>query len=125
MYKYRHYDEVIMSMNFLTSGAISYNYHNGDDRSCYYCNNEIYCPTYEQCISAGDIPIAVLDIAIVYKGYINYGFEVYYKNKVSEDKKQKLKPFKGHIEIYEIDAHNILKHVKKPDNILNYCIKIL
>ena len=79
MYKYRHYDEVIMSINFLTSGAISYNYHNGDDRSCYYCNNEIYCPTYEQCISAGDIPIAVLDIAIVYKGYINYGFEVYYK----------------------------------------------
>jgi hypothetical protein len=108
-------------------GCLSFNYLIGDDRMDYYSDkhNDERCPTYNECVAYGDIPVAILDLAIVYKGFLSCGFEICYKNKVSEEKKQKLQIFKGAIEIYEINANDILKQVKKPDNILDYCIKIL
>jgi hypothetical protein len=89
--------------------------------------NDYLCPSYQECINYGEIPKAVLDIALVYKGCIVKGFEIHYTNKVSNKKKQKLyQHFSDKfLNIYEIDAHTILKQTKKPDNILQYCSKIL
>lgn len=108
-------------------GFLSFNYHTGDERADYYSDkwDDERCPTYDECIQYGDIPVAILDLAIVYNGFLSCGFEICYKNKVSEEKKQKLRIFKGAIEIYEINANDILKQVKKPDNILDYCTRIL
>jgi hypothetical protein len=90
-------------------------------------NNDYLCPSYDKCIKYREIPIAVLDIAVVYKGCIFEGFEINYKNKVSDEKKQKIyEHFRDkQLAVYEIDADTILKQTKKPDNILQYCSKIL
>ena len=111
--------------------AYGFNYHFGDERYDYYFNhskkfkNDQWCPSFNQCVDFGEIPIAVLDLAIIYKGTVTIGFEIFYKNKVSNEKKLKLQENFEDITIYEINAHDILKQTHKPINILQYCTKIL
>ena len=108
---------------------IGYGYDNGDGKYAYYSSlNNDFAPTYEQCIANKDIPIAVLDIAIVYKGIIFKGFEIYHTHKVDEEKKEKIKELCNGLvgfELYEIDAETILKQCEKPKDILSLCKRIL
>ena len=72
--------------------VIGYGYSTGDDRYDYYYNNTSdFNPTYKQCVDNNDIPVAILDIAVVYKGCVFEGFEVYHTNKVDDIKKEKIK----------------------------------
>jgi hypothetical protein len=84
-------------------------------------------PTYEQCIANNDIPIAVLDIAVVYKGCLFEGYEVYHTHKVDDTKKGKIMDLtKGlRFELYEISAEKILCQTKKPENIYTLCNRII
>lgn len=86
--------------------------------------NSDWNPSYDECVKVGQIPIAILDIAIVSKGYITYGFEICYTNPVSIAKKAKLQQLSGMFGIYEIDADAILKLTSKPKTILNLCTQI-
>jgi hypothetical protein len=104
--------------------VIGFNYHIGDDRYEYYgCK----VPSYEKCVQYGETPIAILDVAVVEKGCIKYGFEVCHKNPVSEIKKKKLREhFEGHgLTIFEIQASDILNYVGKPDDIFGMCETII
>jgi hypothetical protein len=103
--------------------AIGFNYDLGDNRCSYY---EKKVPTYEKCIQYGEVPIAILDVAVVKKGCIVYGFEVCHKNPVSESKKEKLRTHfsKCGLTIYEIQASDILNAVGKPD-IFSICKTII
>ena len=116
--------------------AIEYGNHNTafndfcgcDGRYQYYIgeNDNFIVPSYEKCIAFGEIPIAILDVAIIYKGIIKCGFEIYHKNKVNNNKKTRLNTHfgKSSLTIYEINANSILKQIKKPNKILPYCKKI-
>jgi len=84
-------------------------------------------PSYKQCIECNEYPIAVLDVAVVEKGYIRYGFEICHKNPVSADKKNKLhKHFSNNgLTIYEISAKSILDSVGKLQNISKHLTLVL
>jgi hypothetical protein len=84
-------------------------------------------PTYEQCIANNDIPLAVLDIAVVYAGCLFEGYEVYHTHKVDDTKKGKIMDLtKGkYFELYEISAEKILCQTKKPENIYTLCNRII
>jgi hypothetical protein len=82
-------------------------------------------PTYIDCINYGEIPLCLLDIAIIYKGYIKYGFLVSHNNNII---KKKLYNNINNIDIYEISVDNFLQLQNKKlsiDIFLNYCNKIL
>ncbi len=72
--------------------VVGYGYHVGDGSGRYEYYHEVTCgdfnPTYKQCIQNNDIPIAVLDIAVVYKGCVSEGFEVYHTHRVDDTKKK-------------------------------------
>ena len=120
---------LIPSMNCKYVGNLmGYGYSLGDDRYIYYSNNtKDYNPTYEQCVANNDIPIAVLDIAVVYKGGIHEGFEVYHTHKVDNIKKNKIKELvRGtNFKLYEIDAEKILCQTKMPEDIYKLCNVII
>jgi hypothetical protein len=108
--------------------VIGYGYSTGDDRYNYYESiTTNFNPTYQQCVANNDIPVAVLDIAVVYKGCLFEGFEVYHTHKVDDEKKEKIKKLTEHrgFELYEISAETILRHTEKPKNILELCNKLL
>jgi hypothetical protein len=100
--------------------VIGFNYHIGDDRYEYY---DCKVPSYEKCVQYGEMPIAILDVAVVEKGCIKYGFEVCHKNPVSDIKKKNLREhFENHgLTIFEIQASDILNSVGKLDNIFDKC----
>lgn len=108
---------------------VGYNCHTGDERYDYYCEvtSGDFNPTYKQCIQNNDIPIAVLDIAVVYKGNLFEGFEVYHTHLVDENKKKKITELtKGKwFDLYEISAETILRQTKAPANIYDLCDKII
>ena len=98
--------------------VVCYGYSTGDNGYNYYeSNTEDFNPTYEQCLANNDIPVAVLDIAYVYKGCLFEGFEVYHKHKVDDNKKEKIRKLTEGLgfTLYEIDAEKILCQTKKPD----------
>ncbi len=104
--------------------VIGYNYSLGDERSCYYETlPHGYNPTYEQCIAIGDIPVAILDIAVVYKGCVIEGFEIYHTHKVDNEKRSKLDKLTKRLgfKLYEIDAETILRQIEKPTDIYKLC----
>jgi hypothetical protein len=107
---------------------VGYGYDLGDGNREYYANNtNNFNPTYIQCVENNDIPLAVLDIAIVYKGCIFEGFEVYHTNKVNNDKKEKIKKLTHDIDfkLYEISAEKILCQTKIPEDIYKLCDRII
>jgi hypothetical protein len=93
----------------------------------YYDNSIEFKPTYEQCIANNDIPVAVLDIGVVYKGVLFEGFEVYHTHKVDQTKKKKIMDLtKGScFKLYEISAEQILCQTTKPANIYTLCDRII
>jgi len=108
--------------------VVGYGYHVGDERYDYYSEvTSEFNPTYKQCIQNNDIPIAVLDIAVVYKGCLLEGFEVYHTHRVDENKKKKITELtKGKcFDLYEINAETILCQTKAPENIYDLCDKII
>ena len=101
-----------------------YGYSLGDGTFDYYSNITIpYVPTYEQCIVNNDIPIAVLDIAVVYKGCIFEGFEVYHTHKVDDIKRKKLNDLTRNrgFKLYEISSEKILCQTTPPKDIYKLC----
>lgn len=107
------------------NGTLGFNYNFGDGRYEYYESKTGHkiSPTYQQCVDYGDIPIAVADIAIVHKGNIDAIFEIYHKNKVSDNKINKLIQNFGELNfhLYEISASALLRLTEKPKNIMEYC----
>ena len=102
--------------------VIGFNYATGEE---VYYGTEV--PSYKQCIEYNEYPIAVLDIAVVQKGLVRYGFEICHKNPVSIDKRNKLRKHfsnKG-LTIYEISAKSILDSVGKLQNISNHLTLVL
>jgi hypothetical protein len=102
---------------------ISYGNGSCDGYEYYGNNTRDFNPTYEQCIANNDIPVAVLDIALVYKGCLFEGFEVYHTHKVDDTKKKKIMDLtKGlGFKLYEISAEKILCQTKIPENIYTLC----
>jgi hypothetical protein len=104
--------------------VIGYGYSIGDDRYAYYDKNtDNFNPTYQQCVVNNDIPIAVLDIAVVYKGCVFEGFEVYHTHKVDSIKLGKIKDLTKNrrFNLYEISAEKILRETKMPEDIYKLC----
>ena len=93
----------------------------------YQTNTSNFNPTYKQCIANNDIPIAVLDIAVVYKGCLFEGFEVYHSHKVDDTKKGKIMDLTKELgfKLYEISAEKILNRTKMPENIYTLCNNII
>jgi len=81
-----------------------------------------HIPTFEELLSSGDCPHAILDIAIAHKGVITYGFEVVHKSPVSNKKAVFLWGLK-YLEVYVISADWILSQVHRPAQ-LKYTQKI-
>jgi hypothetical protein len=77
-------------------------------------------PTYEWCIKNKLIPSVIFDLAVSHKGMIVYGFEIVYKNPISNKKKDKLQKILKDVnhcafEVYEIDANYILQQNEIPE----------
>jgi hypothetical protein len=71
--------------------VIGYGYYAGNmDMDYYQRITNKFNPSYSQCVGNNDIPIAVLDIAVVYKGCVQEGFEIYHTHRVDEKKKREL-----------------------------------
>jgi hypothetical protein len=108
---------------------VGYNYHTGDERYDYYdeVTSSNFNPSYKQCIQNNDIPIAVLDVAVVCKGCLLEGFEVYHTHQVDENKKKKITELTTGkcFDLYEISAETILRQTKAPENIYGLCDKII
>lgn len=118
------YPIVTNMRNNLSGDVLGYNYNLGDERSYYYQTQvQNYNPSYEQCIAIGDIPIAILDIAVVYKGSVQKGFEIYHTHKVDDEKRSKIDKLtrKSGFKLYEIDADSILRQIQKPVDIYKLC----
>lgn len=86
-------------------------------------------PTYKDCCNIGKPPLAIIDLVILHKGSVKFGFEICHKNPVSK-KKQDILQKNNCYHIYEIDALWILSQTKKPKvlklkrqitNYKNYC----
>jgi hypothetical protein len=75
----------------------------------------ICSPTYAECISTGDIPIAIIDIVVIRKGYHRLGVEICHTHPVPKDKIQKLK-IAGVTNLIEMDADWILSQIKRPSS---------
>lgn len=112
-----------MRNEYWNGNVISYGNASIDGYHYYEGITSDFNPTYEQCIANNDIPIAVLDIAVVYKGCLFEGFEVYHTHKVDDTKKGKIMDLtKGlDFKLYEISAEKILCHTKIPENIYTLC----
>lgn len=110
-----------------SNGFIGFNNCTSDMTHKYFHYGEItdnkYNPTYDQCIANNDIPLAVLDIAMIYKGRIYEAYEVYHTHKVDHDKMEKIKKLtKGcNFKLYEVSAEDILRQTKKPEDITTIC----
>jgi hypothetical protein len=67
--------------NYPEFNSVSFNYAICGARYDYYMslNKE---PTYIDCINYGKIPICLLDIVIIYKGYVKYGFLIFFNNNI-------------------------------------------
>jgi hypothetical protein len=65
-----------------------------------------------------------VDVVWVNKGTVYVGFEVVHRNKKEMKLKEKLGPGTN-TRIYEINAMDILKAVKKPECFLPFCRKII
>lgn len=74
---------------------------------------ECQTPTYDECIKMGQVPIAIIDIVLPYKGQPHYYIEICHKNPVSDSKIQKLKEL-GMNNLIEIDADWILSQTSVP-----------
>lgn len=113
--------------NVTWNNVISYGNASCDGYEYYQTNTSDFNPTYEQCIANNDIPVAVLDIAVVYKGCLLEGFEVYHTHKVDDNKKGKIIDLTNGLsfKLYEISAEKILCQTKIPDNIYTLCNKII
>ncbi len=85
-----------------------------------------FSPTYQDCIKVNDIPIKVVDIAKTYKGTVDEIFEVYYKNRISKYKLEKIKKYvSNNTKLYEISADKILSLCNKPNNIYANCEQLI
>ena len=108
--------------------VVGYGYSVGDGRYDYYAENTCdFNPTYKQCVANKDIPIAVLDVAVVYKGCVFEGFEVYHTHRVDDIKKRKIQELTKNrgFKLYEISAEKILCQTKTPENIYKLCEVII
>ena len=94
-------------------------------------------PSPDECISNGDKPIMVADIAKVYKGGLKEIFIVYDKSLdsnindelmkfiyLNDSLRDNIKLTKNIIALYAISEKLILKQTKKPTNIYDLCRKI-
>ena len=119
---------LIPAMRHVNFGnVLSYGNASCDGYNYYETCTKDFNPTYEQCIVNKDIPVAVLDIAVVYKGCLKEGFEVYHTHKVDQTKKKKIMDLtKGScFKLYEISAEQILCQTTKPANIYTLCDRII
>jgi len=74
-----------------------------------------WVPTYETCKDAGLTVLAVVDVAVPYKGNIDEVWEVTYKHPLTREKVDILRKELGPVEIYEISAEWILnRDVNEP-----------
>ena len=67
-----------------------------------------WVPTYDTCREAGLTVLAVVDVAVPYKGGINEVWDVTYKHPLTREKVDVLRKELGNIDIYEISAEWIL-----------------
>ena len=94
-------------------------------------------PSPDECISNGDEPIMIADIAKVYKGGLKEIFIVYDKSLdsnikdelmkfiyLNEYEKRNMEFAKKCIRIYAISEKLILKQTKKPTNIYDLCVEV-
>ena len=110
------------------ANVVGYGWSLGDERYQYYAENTCdFNPTYEQCVANKDIPIAVLDVAVVHKGSVDEGFEVYHTHRVDDIKKRKIRELTKNrsFKLYEISAEKILCQTKTPENIYKLCEVII
>jgi hypothetical protein len=74
-----------------------------------------WVPTYDTCREAGLTVLAVVDVAVPYKGGINEVWEVTYKHPLTREKVDILRKELGPVDIYEISAEWILnRDVNEP-----------
>jgi len=116
-----------MRNQYWPSNVICYGNASFEGYHYYESNTSDFNPTYEQCIANNDIPVAVLDIAVVYKGSLFEGFEVYHTHKVNDTKKGKIIDLTEGLafKLYEISAEKILCLTEKPDDIYSLCDRII
>ena len=73
-----------------------------------------YVPTYDECINIWETyPVAIIDLVCSHKGSPYIGIEICHKNRVSQEKINKLEDF-GVDYLIEIDADWILNQTKPP-----------
>lgn len=73
-----------------------------------------YVPTYDYCVKMGEIPVAIVDVALPYKGGIYEIWEITYKNKLTQEKVDKIYNIVkdsafGEPTLYEISAEWVIK----------------
>ncbi len=110
--------------HYAHGNLLSYGYYGSDIDVDYYKSNTTDCaPSYSQCILNNDIPLAVLDIAVVDKGCVFEGFEVYHTHRVDYNKREKIMKLTEGLDfkLYEISAEKILCQTKVPDDIYKLC----
>jgi len=74
-----------------------------------------WVPTYDTCKKAGVCVLAVVDVAVPYKGGIDEVWEVTYKHALTREKVDILRKELGPVDIYEISAEWILnRDVNEP-----------
>jgi len=79
-------------------------------------------PTFDELVANGTPPYAILDVAILHKGNIVYGFEVVHKNPVSPEKTRFLQSLDC-LQVFVISAEWIVSQVCQPKE-LKYIQKI-
>jgi len=115
-------------------GAISFEFcglnNESHERAEFYKNkliNNIYGPTYSDCLEFGDIPVTILDVACVTNVQVYAGFIICNQFDVNKYLKKNLeKYFNGcDIKIYEIKENDIINQKTNLDNIFKYCKQII
>lgn len=73
-------------------------------------------PSYSELVSKNNPPVCILDVIVLHKGLVHYGFEICHQNPVSERKADILNCLG--FPTYEIEAEWILRQVKRPSSLV-------
>lgn len=84
-----------------------------------------FVPTYEYCKDNGCIPVAVVDVACPYKGYISEIWEITNTNSLTKEKVRKIFNILGDdVNIYEIHVKDIMNGLNIHDpNLYDFLVK--
>lgn len=92
------------------------------DTTC-YTPMQRFNPSYDDCLKNGDVPLAILDIAVVDHAEVVEGFEIYHSHKVDNNKIKKIIELTQgkYFKLYEVSAEKILCQTKPPENLYDLC----